>query len=286
MARQTPGTLFPSSWSRSPANMGIGAITLAGALADSRGCGSPKMRILGSYALVYLLAGSGRYVDAAGTDRAVSAGDLLVLFPELAHRYGPGQGERWREVYLVFEGPVFDLWRQHGLLVPEQPVRRLEPINYWLPRLAAVVGASPSPEPGAALAEVCRLQTLLAEAIAAVSESSDAWAQQARRLLEADDPAEAAVHVVANRMHLSPDAFRKRFTRALGISPHRYRSARLIERACRLMQAGELTDQQIADRLGFTDPSHFSRRFSQIMGRSPREFRRQLPRRRFSRSLS
>lgn len=43
------------------------------------------------------------------------------------------------------------------------------------------------------------------------------------------------------------------------------------------MQQTDLSDKQIAAELGFCDEFHFSRRFKQITGRSPRAFRSGLP---------
>lgn len=77
------------------------------------------MRVLGSYALVYVVGGGGEYSDARGTRRQVSEGDLIWVFPDIPHAYGPARGGRWDEIYLVFDGPVFDLWRQRGLLDPD-----------------------------------------------------------------------------------------------------------------------------------------------------------------------
>ncbi len=64
----------------------------------------------------------------------------------------------------------------------------------------------------------------------------------------------------------------------MGTPPARWRAARIIERACELMLRGGLVDKQIADRLGFSDEFHFSRKFKQVIGQSPRQFRRSLSR--------
>ena len=48
-------------------------------------------------------------------------------------------------------------------------------------------------------------------------------------------------------------------------------------RACELLADGELTGRQIAAALGFNDEFHFSRRFHQITGRTPSQFRAALP---------
>ncbi|HRI83645.1 MAG TPA: AraC family ligand binding domain-containing protein, partial [Opitutaceae bacterium] len=98
------------------AGSAMGGITLAGQLQASAGIGHGNMRVLGSYAAVYLLAGGGEFGDASGLRREVRAGDLLLLFPEVPHFYGPRPGGRWDEIYFVFHGPVFDQWRQAGIL--------------------------------------------------------------------------------------------------------------------------------------------------------------------------
>ena len=140
----------------------LGRIQLSGLLRNSHGVSADPMRVLGSYAAVYLLDGSGRYVDANGVSRAVRAGDLILLFPELAHGYGPERASGWTEFYLVFDGLIFDLWRSERLLDPARPIRHLEPIDHWLRRFQSVLGAPR--RPGLApLLEVCRLQLVLGD---------------------------------------------------------------------------------------------------------------------------
>jgi hypothetical protein len=63
----------------------LGTIRLAAFLKNSLGTGRERLRIYGSYAIVYLLAGSGHYRDANGNARAVAAGDLIWVYPDLGH---------------------------------------------------------------------------------------------------------------------------------------------------------------------------------------------------------
>ena len=77
---------------------GFGGITLAGTLYHSPGCPGNPFRVLGSYAVVLLLEGQGGYEDANGFRRPVAAGDMLLLFPELGHRYGPRRRQFWNEI--------------------------------------------------------------------------------------------------------------------------------------------------------------------------------------------
>jgi AraC-like DNA-binding protein len=291
----TPDHLRSRHLVQSPQDGAIGRITLAGTIRDSRGVSFDNMRILGSYALVYLLDGGGWFVDAAGRERRVSAGDLIIVFPDVAHAYGPNdaRGERWSEIYVVFDGPVFDTWRTRGLLDPARPVLRLEPIAYWLRRLEGVVAdhdepigpatAPSAPPAGQALRRVCLLQQFLADALAyhherRVADADRTWLARAQAAID-DVPADGELNyeAVSRRLGVSYATFRKRFAKLAGSPPAKYRAARVAEQACALLHRSDLPLRAVAERCGFCDEFHFSRRFKQLVGVSPTEFRRRLP---------
>lgn len=257
---------------------GLGRVVAAGEMLKTQMSSEMfPFRWFGRYALVYVLEGGGEYSDERGQQRDLTAGDLVVVFPSLGHRYGPKPGQTWREVYVVFEGPVFDAWAGAGLLDVSTPVLRVEPVTSWRRRLMSVLDAMPPTSAIGSLVEVCRMQQLLADILSAndpVPHGHDStWLAQARATLEEDAPLPA----VARALHCSYATLRRRFTRLAGVTPARYRSQRVIERACELMHRGDLNDKQIAAELGFCDEFHFSRRFKQIMGVPPRDYRRRLP---------
>jgi AraC-like DNA-binding protein len=266
---------------RATATTPVGAVRAAGRLRASRGLPASPLRVLDSYAAVYLLAGSGRYADANGTRTALAPGDLLLLFPGLGHTYGPQPGQTWSELYLLFDGPVFDLWRSAGLLDPARPVRRLAPVDRWAAAFERVFVDLQRTGSGAALSTVCALLSVLADAEpTAPREDAQAdhwWLSRASALLDADVRREQPLEAIAARLSMSYDGFRKRFRRLAGVSPARYRTQRCIDRACELLAEGELTGRQIAAALGFNDEFHFSRRFRQLTGTTPSQFRSALP---------
>jgi len=267
---------------RNDARTPLGRLTMAGFIRNSAGVGSSAMRVLGSYAIVYLLAGSGRYPDVNRRQQRMRAGDLIVIFPEIGHLYGPSASEHWNEFYVVFDGPVFDMWRQVGLLNPSQPVLHTEPIDEWLARLE---GALQDPRPltvAGRTGEICRFLQVLTEIVAPSSPEptvapEPAWLARACTLLEADLTQEIDLHSVASEIAMPYETFRKRFQQQVGVSPGRYRATRRIDAACALLQQPDLSMRAIAMSLGFSDEFHFSRRFKQITGLPPREFRRRLP---------
>jgi AraC-like DNA-binding protein len=269
---------------RSAANSPVGRVRAAGLVHATRRLDTKPLRTLQEFALVYLLDGSGRYVDADGTARDVAAGDAILVFPGLPHQYGPvGPDDRWTEFFLMFDGPAFDHWEACGLLDRRRPVRHVEPVAYWHQRLQAVLGAVGQPGAVAPLVDVCRLQLILAEMLQSGRPGQEAagdtsWVSRACALLERDLGHELDLAAAARELGMRYQAFRKRFRQVVGTPPAKYRSSRIMDRACELMHEGDLTDREIAVQLGFCDEYYFSRRFKQVVGCSPTRFREGLQR--------
>ena len=205
--------------------------------------------------------------------RVVTAGDLLLVFPDLGHRYGPGSGETWEEIFLVFDGPLFELLHRQGILNPAQPVLRLQPVESWFRRIEAVASAARQPQTLRPIQIIARLHSLLCDIVAAQAPSEQPfWVRQACAALAEVDQAPDWGRL-AREAHLSYDAFRRNFTRWTGLPPARYRMARVLERATTLLHDTDLPHREIARQLGFADEFHFSKAFKKHWGFSPRQMR-------------
>jgi AraC-like DNA-binding protein len=255
----------------------LGQVSLAGFIRNGRGISLTKLRVFGNYALVYLLKNDGRLKSRPGAPlQPLRPGDLIFIYPEIPHGYGPLPGRRWNEFFLVFNGPVFDLWRRHGLLDPARPVRHLPDTRRWLPQLEAVADPRLPDTPDGMLQRVCLLQKFLGDIIEPPPEPEVAlpWLEEARRrLIEAPGlPARR----LARALGLSYETFRKSFARATGQAPERFRTLRRIDQARMLMAERGLSNKEVAETLGFYDEFHFSRHFRRVTGQSPRTFRAQI----------
>ena len=272
-------TRLNQAWLESPLRTGAGELQLAGALRDVRGLDPAAMRILGSYALVYMVAVDGYYADARGRNQELTSGDLVLIFPELAHAYGPKPGAAWQQIYFVFNGPQFDLWREHGLLTPDRPIWRLEPVDYWTRRLAEIVVPEEGPGEAAALRAMGRFLAVLAEAAAAQTAAVDnadvaVWLEESQRLLASPGAQRwLTPREVAGAVGLNYDNFRKQFTARVGQSPGQFQKRRKIDRACAAIYHGSHGFKKLAEELEFCDVFHFSKAFKQVMGVSPSAFR-------------
>jgi len=254
----------------------IGGIKLACFLNKGVGVLTAR-RTLPNFTLVYVTRGHGSYRDERGADQPVSAGDAILVFPGVEHWYGPPPGESWDEFYLVFEGPVFDLWKSSGCLDPNRPVITLKPMDFWRDRILGLIGGSPALSESELVRETIRLQELLADIAQAGAEDMGddiIWLEQAKAAIAATMDA----HDAAERMEQSYEAFRKRFRKLAGRSPGKYRTGLLMEKACQMLSEPGVLLREISDELGYCDEYHFSRQFSKTVGWSPSEYRSRIGR--------
>lgn len=252
----------------------LGQIKMVGDLRDS--VGVPKRRVFGFYAAVLVIGGWGRFQDDAGFSCRLEPGDLLILFPEVGHVYGPAKGDYWDEMFVVFEGAVFDLLRAQGVLNPGAPHIRLGRADYWQKRLSAALWGPAKPGCAASLSRLCRFQELLAEMLEQGAHRSGEgdWLAQASALLRANLTEPADYATLSAAFGMSYETFRKRFAREAGVSPGRYVTQQRVQLACELLLQRPVPIREIGLELGFFDEFHFSKQFKKVVGMTPSAFRK------------
>jgi AraC-like DNA-binding protein len=258
----------------------LGRIIHAGILENAEM--GPSMRIMAGHTFVYTLEGTADYRDANGIKCTIGPGDLIFVFPNLPHNYNASPGSRWKQIYFMVDSPMVTLWQKHGYLDPARPIHHAEPIDFWFKRFLPLFKDYQSPRPRASIIDILQFQQILAEILLAeesdtISKHDLAWAEEACKILDSFTMHRKPIPKIAQKMAMPYEGFRKRFTRIMGLSPTQYQNKRIIDQACRLMQETNLSNKEIAYQLGFCDEFHFSHRFKQITGRSPKEFRRTLP---------
>lgn len=238
------------------------------------------MRINPKYLIVLTLEGEADYIDDTGVKATLREGSLMWARPGINQSYGPRPGQRWSELFVWFSGPIFDTWQAQGFPGNQTRILQLSPLPYWVARLRKLVQPSQRTPGETALSLLCRFQALLADALSFGDKSTrpsekSTWISQATRLLDGGHCSNPSLEEIARSLGLSYTIFRKRFVEAIGQSPARYRAEKIIHRAANRLLGSETTLSQISEDLGFQDAFHFSRRFKQIMGVAPQEFRKQ-----------
>ncbi|MER5650718.1 helix-turn-helix transcriptional regulator [Streptosporangium sp. NPDC002524] len=83
------------------------------------------------------------------------------------------------------------------------------------------------------------------------------------------------VPALARIAHVSEAHFTRTFRATFGETPHRYLQRRRVERAMALLRDTDRSVTDICFQVGFGSPGTFSRTFRDIVGRSPRTYRRE-----------
>lgn len=269
-----------------PVSCPLGRIVYAGTKWNSRATyahASPPdfMRPTPHNLLVYTLEGEADYRDDTGIQAVLRKGSLIWTRTGVRQSYGPREGSRWSELFIWFEGSLFDAWQQHGYPGVQSRLLLLEPVDYWTKRFVELVQPPDGTPDESSLLRLCRLQVILAEALQirgarVQTAETTAWREIACHRLAAGTLVSPSLEEIAESMNMSYSLFRKRFLRLTGTSPGQYRTGELIRRACHQVLETAEPLSAIARQLGFHDPFHFSRRFKEVVGVSPQAFRHQV----------
>ncbi|MCA8886490.1 MAG: helix-turn-helix transcriptional regulator [Hyphomonadaceae bacterium] len=95
----------------------------------------------------------------------------------------------------------------------------------------------------------------------------------AKTLAEASGP---NISDIAEVHNLSPWDLTRRFARAFGMTPTRYRQHARAQHALRLLSNGSLSLSAVASHAGFADQSHLGRVLRTLTGCTPDQLRRRL----------
>lgn len=260
-----------------------------------------------SWLFTWTTGGSGRLSQGAVETRA-GAGDLVVLGPDVPHRYAVAPGARhWAFWWAHCQArPSWAGWLRpyaHGdrlyVVTPvpvgvhervESAFRRMLADARWTGqgappgRIAAPRGTPEAGQVAVAHGAVARELTLSSlESIVLLTAATarteprrsgiDVRIRRAEALIAADPGAPHTVESLAAGVSLSPSRFAHLFSQQLGRSPMRALLAARLLHAARLLEATDLPVERVAAASGFTSPYHFNRAFRQRYGTPPGAYR-------------
>ncbi|NGO44393.1 helix-turn-helix domain-containing protein [Streptomyces ureilyticus] len=260
-----------------------------------------------SWLFTWTTGGHGR-LSQGGVEARAGAGDLVVLGPDVPHRYAVAPGARHWAFWWVhcqarasWAGWLRPYARGDRLYVVtpapdgvhdrvESAFRRMLADARWTGqgappgRTATPVATAEAGQVavahGAAARELalCSLESVvLLTAATARTEPQrsgiDVRIRRAEALIAADPGAPHTVESLAADVSLSPSRFAHLFSQQLGQSPMRAVLAARLLHAARLLEATDLPVERVAAASGFTSPYHFNRVFRQRYGTPPGAYR-------------
>lgn len=225
------------------------------------------------YGISHLLEGRG-WLWSSGTDgvRRFGPGAAVMSMPGTLQDYG-GDGTEYVEDSICFAGPVADSLFKSGVIgdgLAEFGAAR---------RLAPVFEAVQSPSKDAQIKANMLLQRLLVETYLESRERAHGVQPPLAGLLSML-PSEPGrwwpVREMAEICLLSESQFRRVFIRETGLHPKEYVDKWKMGHAASLLLSGGAGVKEAAKRVGYGDPYHFSRRFKQLMGMPPEQYRERM----------
>lgn len=105
-------------------------------------------------------------------------------------------------------------------------------------------------------------------------EQFDYIINDAKKFIEENYIMEITLEEVAHYMNFSPYYFSKLFKKQTGINFIDFLTNIRMEKAKELINIGELSMKEIANKVGYKDPNYFSRVFKKNVGINPREYKR------------
>lgn len=103
---------------------------------------------------------------------------------------------------------------------------------------------------------------------------ADWQARRALSYIEANLASKLETRELASAVALSRSHFSRAFKQSLGLSPMEYVGVRRVERAKSMIGSTQERLAEVAIACGFADQAHLSRRFRDLMGMSPGQWRR------------
>ncbi|MFA4945334.1 MAG: helix-turn-helix transcriptional regulator [Lentisphaeria bacterium] len=216
--------------------------------------------------LVRTLAGEGLVEVAGGRRLACPAGSLLLLAPARLRRHAC-RTPPW--IFWWFEcgrGSTLLFPVEEPAMVPALPGEAglLKECARLLKRDGAAAGLA-----SALLLQLCHRWRLAGARAEDAERGARKRVREVMRQMQAAAGAAPPVPELARQAGLSAGRFRCLFRELAGCPPKSYAENLRLAKAVAWLREGEMKLAEIAARLGYSSPFHFSRAFSRRYGRPP-----------------
>ncbi len=249
-------------------------------------------RTLPEYAFLYVARGGGLFESTPTGTQHVAAGDALVFFPGVWHRYCPACDTGWKLYWGNGTGRQLDALVEQGYFSPEQSLLHVGLGRQWtdayqrlldhvqhdavdnplllsagmLEIVARLARPAPAPTPASAMREALATQDQ-----AVIRAVGMIWNSAQRAL---------TVERVVASSRLARRSLERRFQNALGRTIYEEILRCRIERAKRILQDTSAPIKQVALLVGFPNADRMGKVFQRRVGLAPLAYRRcfQAPR--------
>lgn len=229
------------------------------------------------YLLHYVIAGKGLY-RTEKQDFHLESGDLFLAYPDQNIFYQSDEADPWEYCWVGFHGTDAPLLLEQTDFTPEAPVLRFEGEDLYeqMMQIYNAQGSLPHQTTYMTGALYQLMSILIRESRTCPHQSRSAsYVTRACDYIANHYGLPIGVEDIAAHVGLSRSRLYRAFQQELHTSPVKYLFHFRIRQACVLLDRGDLSIKAVAHSVGFDNPLYFSRRFHEIMKRSPTEYIKQ-----------
>jgi AraC-like DNA-binding protein/mannose-6-phosphate isomerase-like protein (cupin superfamily) len=221
------------------------------------------------FELIFFLEGKAS-IDAGDESVEVQGFDVVIYPPGLEHAEHLGLGHRQEIICLWADtGPTASFDHAISLMDERGTLRDLFEMVY---------SEFTANRPFAEDLVACYLQAIFLQVRQRFSEPSrpvNLLVERSLGFIHAHYARDFGIDDLAGEVAVSPSYLFRLFKKTLRVTPMHYRNIVRVDKAKLLLADQSLTVDEVAERVGFTDPKYFSRLFSHLVGVSPSAYRKE-----------
>ncbi len=238
----------------------------------------PQRRVLGEYQVLYITRGQGEFECEQVARRNISAGSIILTFPDQWHSYRPTPATGWSQLWFGFNGDLADRLVCENFISPRDPIIHVGENDSILQAFGRLLDHTQSGMPGAQQFLAGIVLEVLASVLTAMrlsGKNDRHWelVQRVKSAMEPETGEKQTIEHLAGSVGMSQVQLRRIFKSHTGLSPYQYRIQICINRSKELLQGTSLTIKEIASILNFENPYHFSAAFKKKTGTAPAYWR-------------
>jgi len=239
-------------------------------------------RILQEYQMFYLLEGEGLFESEAIGRRIISAGELVLLFPNRWHRYKPLDYSNWHTYWTGFDGSFARNLEDQQFFTADDPIIRIGYREQIVRSFTDIISTGYDEHAGYQQVMAGQVMKILGQIRGHQQRrkfqdnNMEEIIGRARILLTESIDKRIAMEDIAEHLGLGYSLFRNLFKQVTGMAPCQYLIQLRIEKAKELLCLPDRSIKQIAALTGFTSAYYFARLFKEKTGLSPSHYRNRV----------
>ena len=236
-----------------------------------------KGRILHEYQINYITEGEG-IIETETEKIKISEGSVIMIKPNIWHRYKPLKEIGWKEHYIGFNGDYVQNIFKNNSQFFKSPVIKIGFNEKIIQAYFEIFNLVKNEKP--AYQQVCAglVINILGLIIAAKKNENfaenkiESTIQKACLLIRENTNRNIEIEEIAKKLNTSYSVFRKAFKQYTGSSPTQYHLSLRIQEAINLLTNTDMSVKEISFQLGFCSIYYFSKLFKDKTNKSPSEY--------------